>query len=161
MTALLPEVFISSRAYLLVRSLLGLLFLYAGILKLGDLQNFATVINDFGLLPETLVWPVAVMLPLVELLAALGLLLDMRGALAALVILLVLFIAVLAYGILLGLDIDCGCFGPEDPEAQVYGSLHSSLARDVAMMTGAVYLYWWRHTQLTKQSRQGLFIRKK
>jgi uncharacterized membrane protein YphA (DoxX/SURF4 family) len=161
MSGLLPQVFLSCRAYLLVRSLLGLLFLYAGILKLGDLQNFAAVINDFGLLPETLVWPVAVMLPLVELLAALGLLLDLRGALAALVILLLLFIAVLAYGILLGLDIDCGCFGPEDPEAQVYGSLHSSLTRDAAMMTGAVYLYWWRHTQLTKQSRQGLFIRKK
>ncbi|MBU4263067.1 MAG: DoxX family membrane protein [Proteobacteria bacterium] len=160
MTAL-PRIFISSRGYLLVRSLLGLLFLYAGIMKLGNLQGFGAVIDDFGLLPETLVWPVAVILPAVELLAALGLLLDMRGALSAVVIMLLLFIAVLSYGIRLGLDIDCGCFGPEAAETQVYNSLHSSLARDMAMMMGAVYLYWWRQTQLTKQARQGLFIRNK
>ncbi|MEW6289473.1 MAG: MauE/DoxX family redox-associated membrane protein [Thermodesulfobacteriota bacterium] len=160
MTSLLPRLFISSRAYLLIRSLLGVLFLYAGIVKLGNLQGFGAVIDDFGLLPEAWVGPVAVLLPAFELFAALGLLLDMRGALAAVVALLLLFIAVLSYGIRLGLDIDCGCFGPEDPESQAYGSLHNSLLRDIGMMAGAVYLYWWRCTQLTEQSRQGLFIRK-
>ena len=130
-------------------------------MKLGNLQGFATVIDDFGLLPESWIGPVAIMLPVVELLAALGLLLDMRGALASVVIMLLLFIAVLVYGIMLGLDIDCGCFGPEDPGTRVYGSLQSSLARDMAMIGGAAYLYWWRHTQSTKLARQGLFIRKK
>lgn len=161
MSGLLRQLFVSCRAYFCIRTLLGLLFLYAGIMKLGDLQNFATVIDDFGLLPESWIWPVAVLLPALELLAALGLLADMRGALGAVVTMLLLFVAVLSYGILLGLDIDCGCFGPEDPEAQAYGALRSSLARDMAMLTAAAYLYWWRHTQLTKQSRQGLFIRKK
>lgn len=161
MTAPLPGLFGSWRAYLLVRSLLGILFLYAGITKLGDLQGFGMVIDDFGLLPASWVGPVAIMLPVVELLTALGLLVDMRGSLGAVVIMLLLFIAVLSYGIRLGLDIDCGCFGPADPEAHAYGNLRSSLARDMAMLMAAVYLYWWRYTQLPQQSRQGLLIRQK
>ena len=159
MRGLLPRLFISSRVYLLVRSLLGVLFLYAGVMKLSNLQGFGTVISDFGLLPESWIWPVALLLPTLELLAALGLLLDMRGSLAAVVAMLLLFIGVLVYGIRLGLDIDCGCFGPEDPEGHVYGSLRSSLVRDMGMMAGAVYLYWWRQTQLSKAARNGLFIR--
>jgi hypothetical protein len=44
----------------------------------------------------------------------------------------------------LGLDIDCGCFGPEDPESRAYGGLRTALYRDLAMAAGVAYLYWWR-----------------
>jgi hypothetical protein len=56
---------------------------------------------------------------------------------------LVLFMTVLVYGINLGLDIDCGCFGPEDPEL-AYKGLKTALARDMVMMTGVMFLYWSR-----------------
>lgn len=150
----------SARLYDGVRWLLALLFLYAGVTKLADPHAFGVIIAGFGLLPDSLIAPAAIVLPAAEVVAALGLLGDMRGALGLIVFLLLLFIAVLAYGIRLGLDVDCGCFGPEDPEGHAYGNLSGALVRDLFMVLGAAYLYWWRSVQLSRQCRQRLFIRK-
>lgn len=122
---------------------LGALFIYSGSIKLIDPQRFAVIVSGFGLLPDALVFPVALFLPMMEVLTGIGLALGLRGSLAALTGLLVLFMAVLVYGIHLGLDIDCGCFGPEDPE-QAYKGLKSSLVRDMAMLTAVFFVYWSR-----------------
>ncbi len=131
-------------SYRLVRLALGVLFIWAGALKLGDPRVFAVTLEAFGLLPKPVVGPAALGLPLLEVAAGLGLILDRRGSLAVITGLLVMFSLVLAYGLWLGLDIDCGCYGPGDPEAQAFSSLRSSLYRDLAMLAGAAYLYWWR-----------------
>jgi rhodanese-related sulfurtransferase len=52
--------------------------------------------------------------------------------------------AILGYGIWMGLDVDCGCFGPEDPESRAYHGLRSALYRDFMMLAGVLYLYAWR-----------------
>lgn len=161
MRIFVTRVFLSSWGYHSVRWGLAIIFLYTGVTKLADIKGFAVIIADFGLLPVTWVVPFAVILSTLEVVAAMGLLCDMRGALGFIVFQLLLFIAVLSYGIWLGLEIDCGCFGPGDPEAQVYGHLSSALWRDIGMLVGAVYLYWWRYLQLTRQSRSRLLIRKK
>jgi hypothetical protein len=44
----------------------------------------------------------------------------------------------------MGLDVDCGCFGPEDPEAEAFHGLRLSLYRDLAMMAGVFFIYGWR-----------------
>jgi hypothetical protein len=77
---------------------------------------------------------------LLEVIAGIGLLFDIRGSLALITGLLVLFMVVLGYGIWMGLDVDCGCFGPEDPEAEAFHGLRLSLFRDLVMMAG-VFLY--------------------
>lgn len=127
-----------------MRLALGVLFLWAAILKLMDLEVFAATIGAFGLLPKPLVGLAAMILPLIELAAALGLILDARGSLAVIFGLLIMFSLILAYGLWLGLDIDCGCYGPGDPEAEAFSSLRSSLYRDLIMLGGVFYLYWWR-----------------
>ncbi len=73
-----------------------------------------------------------------------GLLFDIRGSLALITGLLVLFMVVLGYGIWMGLDVDCGCFGPEDPEAEAFHGLRLSLFRDLVMMAGVIFIYGWR-----------------
>lgn len=130
--------------YRLVRWTIAGLFLWAGVLKLEDPQAFAVIISDFGLVTGWSVMPIAVGIPVLEIAAALGLVFDLRGSLAAISFLLAMFIAILGYAIWLGLDIDCGCFGPEDPETRAYSSLHASLYRDLAMATGVLFLYWRR-----------------
>jgi hypothetical protein len=40
--------------------------------------------------------------------------------------------------------VDCGCFGPEDPEAEAFHGLRLSLFRDLVMMAGVVFIYGWR-----------------
>jgi len=92
--------------------------------------------------------PIAIALPVLEIIVAIGLIFDMRGSLAVITGLLALFILILGYGIWLGLDIDCGCFGFEDPESRAYNGLRSSLYRDLAMMTVIFFLYFWRFRQI-------------
>lgn len=107
------------------------IFLWSGVGKLMDPAAFAVVIDAFGILPEGFSGLVAVVLPVVEVAAGLALVFDLRGALGTLFVLMLCFMAILGYGIYLGLDIDCGCFGPEDPESRAFGGLRTALYRDV------------------------------
>jgi uncharacterized membrane protein YphA (DoxX/SURF4 family) len=137
-------------AYRAIRWTLGIVFFYAGGSKLMDPQAFAVLIEAYGLVPEALLMPLAVFLPALEVVAAIGLLLDLRGALAAVTALLMIFMAILAYGIRMGLDVDCGCFVPEDPEARAFHGLRPAIYRDLLMMAGALFLYWWRSSRSLK-----------
>ncbi|MCI5227398.1 MAG: DoxX family protein [Candidatus Electrothrix sp. AX2] len=127
-----------------VRVLISSLFLYAGGSKLIALPSFAQNISDYGLLPEGFLFPAALLLVTAELLAALALLLDLRGGLTGITLLLLLFIAVLLYGIQLDLDVDCGCFGPGEQQPHSTHTLYQALYRDVFMFIGCLFLYWYR-----------------
>ncbi len=130
---------------LVLRCILGGVFAYSGLIKLMDMERFSVVIAGLGLLPKELLHPAALLLPVVELLSGLGLIVNVRGCLTAIALMLALFMAVLSWGIHLGLDIDCGCFGPEDPE-QAYKGLKAALVRDAVMMAAAMVIFWqnWR-----------------
>jgi uncharacterized membrane protein YphA (DoxX/SURF4 family) len=130
--------------YNLGRWVLGSIFLYSGSTKLLEPEIFAVLIEAYGIVPEGLLMPVAITLASLEVIAGIGLLLDIRGSLSVIAGLLVLFIAVLGYGIWMGLDVDCGCFGPEDPEAKAFHGLRISLCRDMVMLTGVAFIYGWR-----------------
>lgn len=122
---------------------IGLVFFYAGVSKLANPHDFAVVIAGYGLLPDPLLLPVAVALPVVEVLAALGLVIGIRGSWTVLTVLLVGFIAILSYGLLLGLDVDCGCFSSNEPEA-AYKGLKPALFRDLVMLAGLICLFLYR-----------------
>jgi hypothetical protein len=131
-------------SYRLCRWTLGGVFIYAGGTKLVEPEIFAVLIEAYGIVPERLLMPVAIGLPLLKVIAGIGLLFDIRGSLALITGLLVLFIVVLGYGIWMGLDVDCGCFGPEDPEAEAFHGLRMSLFRDLFMMAGVAFIYVYR-----------------
>ncbi len=132
------------RLYTLCRWMLGGIFIYAGATKLLEPGIFAGMIEAYGIVPDVLLLPVAFLLPVLEVIAGIGLLFDIRGSLALITGLLVLFMAVLGYGIWMGLDVDCGCFAPEDPEAKVFHGLRLSLYRDLVMLVGIGFMYRWR-----------------
>ena len=136
--------------YRLTRTGLAAVFIGAGISKLLAARSFAVVIKGYGLVPENFVLPAAIALCILELVAGVGLLFDVQGSLSIISGLLVLFIGVLSYGLWLGLDLDCGCFSPGDPEGGAYGDLLSALLRDMVMLAGAVYLHFWRMRQSLK-----------
>ena len=136
--------------YRFLRWSLGTLFIYSGVTKLLAPLTFAVLIDAYGLLPEALLMPVAVLLPMLEVIAGAGLLVDLRGSLAVITGLLLLFVAILGYGIRMGLDVDCGCFGPEDPEAEAFHGLKPALIRDLAMLTAVAFIYGWRRYQRVK-----------
>ncbi|MCF8130673.1 MAG: DoxX family membrane protein [Deltaproteobacteria bacterium] len=133
-----------SWSYCIIRIVLSAVFFSSGISKLFSPESFAVIIEAYGIIPDSWVTPVSIGLPALEVLLAVGLLLDIRGSLAGTAALLALFMAILGYGIHLGLDVDCGCFGPEDPEAEAFHSLRSALYRDFVMVAAVLYLYGWR-----------------
>jgi uncharacterized membrane protein YphA (DoxX/SURF4 family) len=145
------QVFFSSFAYRSIRWTLSGVFLYAGLTKLADPKAFAVLIDAYGIVPDPLLMPVAVGLPLLEVLAAIGLLADVHGALGLISVLTAVFIAILVYGIRMGLDVDCGCFGPEEIESRAYHGLRAALGRDLLMAAGIAYLYGWRRHRVGRR----------
>jgi len=130
--------------YHLIRVSLSVFFLWSGISKLMTPKDFTVIIDVYGLIPDAWILPIAIILPLLEMVFGLGLLLDIKGSLAGITVLLMLFMAILGYGIWLRLDVDCGCFGPQDPESEAFHSLRPALYRDFVMIAGVIYLYIWR-----------------
>jgi uncharacterized membrane protein YphA (DoxX/SURF4 family) len=149
----LREIILSDWIYRIVRVVYVVLFFYAGVNKLLNPRAFATVIDAFGLVPDMLIMPIAVALPVLEIVAAAGLLFDVRGSLGLVTGLLVFFMAVVSYGIWMGLDIDCGCFGPGDLEGEAYKGLRPAFYRNLVLITGIAYLCGWRYLRAVKPVR--------
>jgi uncharacterized membrane protein YphA (DoxX/SURF4 family) len=133
-----------SWSYALVRIGLAMSFLVAGVIKILDPMTFAVTINAFGILPGPLVLPVAYLLPVLEILGAAALIFDIRGSLGLITLMILMFIVVLGYGLHMGLDIDCGCYGPGDPEGEAFAGIRAALWRDLVMLGCATLLYVWR-----------------
>jgi len=104
--------------YRAVRISLAALFIYGGGIKLLDPKAFARTISAYDLVPEMLLPVAAIGLPLVETIAGLGLLFDIRLSLAVISSLIGMFILVLGYGVLQNLAVDCGCFGADELSRQ-------------------------------------------
>lgn len=146
--------------YRLMRWFLGCIFIYSGVAKLLAPRVFAVLIEAYGIVPESLVMPMAVMLPVLEVLAGVGLLFDIHGSLAVIAGLLLLFVAILGYGLWMDLDVDCGCFGPEDPEAKAFHGLMSALYRDMFMLAAVAFLYVWRRYRRVQPVKMNLLMDK-
>lgn len=123
----------------LIRLGLGIVFIYAGTLKILDPKAFARTISRYDLIPDSILPVAAIGLPVLELLAGIGVILAIRGSLSVMLSLLALFTAVLWYGILSDLNVDCGCFSGEELKSQA--GLWQAFYRDLIMMGGVIVLY--------------------
>lgn len=126
-------------SYHLCRLLLGGVFLWAGAVKALDVTAFAGQVAAYQLLPYSWNYAVAAMLPYVELLAG-GLLMgNLRVKPAALLTALLnaLFVVVLVSVLARGLNIDCGCFGPDAGTTPL-----QALGRDLVLLALAVAVCW-------------------
>ena len=125
----------------LSRWFLAAIMVFAAVPKLANPAAFAEVVGAYGLLPDLLLVPAAIVLPLLELVGAFLLIRGRISGLWITALLMVLFIAVLSYGIWLGLDIDCGCFGPEDSESKAFSNLKTALIRDLLLCIPILYSF--------------------
>ena len=97
--------------------------------------------------------PFAIGLPALEFLAGLGLILNMRGSLAVIFSLLVVFVGVLGYGILKDLNVDCGCFSPSEITGQ--NNLRQAFYRDLFMIAGVLLLFFSRSNRVLRSAHKG------
>ena len=120
----------------LARLVLALLFFVSAVTKSADPNEFARQVGDFGLVFDALVTPTAWAIILAEWLIAVSLALSLRHSVIAAAGLLLLFIGVLTYGMALGLDIECGCFGPA-----IHVSLRTQLLTDLGLLLLCAIIY--------------------
>jgi uncharacterized protein YjeT (DUF2065 family) len=128
--------------YRIIRISLGMVFVIAGIPKLFDPKAFAKAVSMYEIVPEQILPLVAIVVPITEVLAGIGLIFNIKGSLSLIAGLLLVFLAILSYGVLNDLDIDCGCSIPW--ESARHASLKSALYRDSIMLVMVMYLYIWR-----------------
>lgn len=105
---------------LLFRLVLAGMFLFAALPKLLDPVTFARDIDNYRMVPDALIGPIALMLPVAEIVIGLALVTGLyaRGAAITSGLLLVGFAIGMVQAIVRGIDLDCGCFG-QFAEAQV------------------------------------------
>ena len=110
----------------------GFLFGWAALAKLADVSAFALQVHNFRLLPMATENLVAMLLPWVELVAALALVLGVRPRAGAWVagLLLLVFTLGVASAMARGLDFECGCFGKASATKVGWGKL----AQNVGML---------------------------
>jgi uncharacterized membrane protein YphA (DoxX/SURF4 family) len=137
-----------------LRLALAGVFIYAGFIKLLDPRTFAHAIAQYDLVPEGLLPLVAIGLPGLELLAGLGLILEVRGSLTVIGVLLLIFLVILGFAVWQNLDIDCGCFTGDELDAQ--HSVKTALWRDLIMIGVTLFLCRRRRSR----SPQSLWVGK-
>ncbi|MGL5120306.1 MAG: MauE/DoxX family redox-associated membrane protein [Plesiomonas shigelloides] len=113
-------------------------FAASALTKFFDPKGFAQTIAAFGLVLPAFIPYIVWLLILTELLVGIGVLCRVKMAIASMMVLLVLFMAVLAYGMAIGLDINCGCLGQAD-----LSGLPQALGRD-AVLLGMCLLLWFK-----------------
>jgi putative oxidoreductase len=122
--------------------LLGAVLLYSGGVKLADLDGFARVLDNYRLLPDSVVNVVAVMVASVEVAAGAALVagfwwgLRQGGAVVAGVLFLV-FGVLGAVALARGLDIACGCFSTA-PDSAKLGWMTVARNAFLMVLAGAV-----------------------
>jgi len=115
---------------LAVRVGLAGLLAYAGISKLLDPSGFAEDIQNYRVLPDAWAGLLALGLPALELVVAVGLLSrgHARGGALLSGVLLLTFAAAMAQAKLRGIDLECGCFGGHSRVSWLKVSVNTALA---------------------------------
>ena len=129
------------------RLLLGTIFIYAAVGKIGDPAAFAIAIANYQILPSAWINPTALFLPWLELVCGLGLITGYctHASTVLVALMLMLFTVALAYAAYRGLDIHCGCFSTDGGAAP---RLWLDLARDLILLSLALLvLHYTRRTE--------------
>lgn len=132
------------------RVIIGGLFVWAALTKIGDLHAFAEEIANYQLVPARLVPLIAAALPGVELVVGVALVLGLYSRASAGIIsaLMLVFIVGISQALIRGIDLTCGCFGGADD------ATWGTVWRDVAMLVPAVLVLLFGPGKFAMQPEQ-------
>jgi uncharacterized membrane protein YphA (DoxX/SURF4 family) len=129
------------------RVVLGVLFVYSGLIKIADPPGFAQMIWNYRILPAALVSPAALVLPWLEVVAGALLVAGLWRRSAALILglLLAVFAAGIALNLYRGNPIDCGCFSTaaaaSKTPAELLAGMRLDILRDLGMLALAAFIF--------------------
>jgi uncharacterized membrane protein YphA (DoxX/SURF4 family) len=129
--------------YRLLRVALGAVFIWASWEKIADPAGFATIIDNYRILPQGWSGPLALLLPWIEavcgVLLITGLLLN--GSLVLVNAMLLVFFGALLSSYVRGIDIACGCFTNALTSAR---SIVYDMLRDVVFLAIGLWVMVFR-----------------
>ena len=135
---------------LLARLVTGGVWLWAGLLKVGDPASSVTAVRAYQLLPYSMAETVGNVLPMLEVVLGaclvLGVLTRFSGGVSAL--LQVAFIIGISSVWARGIAINCGCFGDGGPDPDAFSKYPWEIARDTGLLALSLFLLWRPRTPL-------------
>lgn len=132
-----------------VRVGLGCIFIWASLPKIIDPPGFAQMLWNYGLLPDSLINPLAIVMPWAEMLAGVALVAGVmrRGAAMVIGCMLIAFMAGLGINLARGIAVDCGCFSVTSTvktHAELIGEMKFAILRDFGMLLMALQVLFAR-----------------
>lgn len=123
-----------------LRAIIGLIFIYAGMIKARAPDEFRNDIIAYRLVPPAWAINVAYGLPFFEAIAGFWLLLGWRSRVPvlALLVLSAIFAMIMAQALARGFDLSCGCFGSKGTGTV---GMWGALARDLLLIVGTGLVY--------------------
>lgn len=105
-----------SKLIFLLRLLISAVFIYASIHKIIYPQEFAKQVALYDILPLRLIYPFSFTLPFLELICGILIWVPKTKISANCwnLLMMLLFIIAISYALILGKDINCGCFGDSE-----------------------------------------------
>ena len=127
-------------AAIVVRILLGGLFIFASVSKILDPGGFARTVFYYRLLPVSAVNLIAIILPWIELVVGVLLVIGfkVRGAAFVAAASLIVFTAAMVSALARGLNIDCGCFSTSGG----HGVDTRRIVEEIVLVAAAAFVYW-------------------
>ncbi len=134
---------------LLLRIILGAIFIYAAYEKTAHPSDFAQVIRNYRIIPDSLSNLIAVLLPWFEFYCGLFLIIGflIRGSSFLLSVMLFVFLLALISAEVRGLNIDCGCFGTGETVSW------ERIVEDFIMLMASLKIFFVRNDFLSLDSR--------
>lgn len=131
--------------HLVIRLIMGGLFIYAGLGKILNPLDFAASIYNYELFPDFVIGLGAIAIPWIEALAGLALVLGIKVKGGALTIssLLAVFICLLVISYIRGLDVECGCFSGVERHVGLL-----AISEDVFMLAGALFVLFFDRVRI-------------
>ncbi|MBW2179631.1 MAG: DoxX family membrane protein [Deltaproteobacteria bacterium] len=131
-------------AELVLRWVIGIIFVYASIHKIADPAAFAKIIYGYYLFPDLSINLIAIILPFMEFYSGIFLLLGIypRSATAIIIGLLFGFITAISINLLRGHEFDCGCFSFNGSDSKVASI--QLLVRDIFYFVFSLYIIFFK-----------------
>jgi len=137
----LQSILCNSWLELAARWILGLTFIYASYNKVLSPADFAKIIYGYDLFPAPAINLIAIVLPFLQLAAALALICGIypRSAVIIVNVLLVAFIVLVSINLIRGHEFNCGCFALENPGSQATSL--STVLRDIFYLALGIQVF--------------------
>ncbi len=143
---------------IILRLIIGGIFVYASYDKLLNQEEFSKAIYNYKFLPEVFINIFAIVIPYIELIAGLLLIFGIfkQGSSFIIIMLLVMFIIALTQAYARGLDINCACFELNNKLENVEqkSDILLRIIEDILLLSASIIIFINSKITINKENQQ-------